>query len=415
MRIKKYGGTGYTQERTNKILNTYKEKYGENWKQEFNKRREKSIEQKYGDKNYRNKEKSNSTLIENRLKFEQENNCIEFTKVFGSNIEHSWSTLNYYLDKLNINLILHKSVLYIKNKDCEVLKQEIENNEKEYHTSNGENELYKFVKSFINCEKGNRQIIKPKELDIYIPSKKVAIEFDGLYYHSELFNDKNYHLDKTKMCEEKGIRLIHIFEDEWLNKKEICKSIIKSACGVYDRKIFARKCEVKEISLENYKLFLNENHLQGYTLCRTKLGLYHNNELVQCNGISSSRFTKNEVELVRLCTKKNMQVVGSFSKLIKDYCNNYNCNEIISYVDRRVFNGIGYKGANFEVVGFSKPSYQVTKGIERFNRMTFQKKNLKKILKVYDENLSEHQNCLNNHYYRIYDCGTIKVKYTHKN
>lgn len=416
MRKLKNGGNGYTSERTNKILNTYKQKYGEDWKQEFNKRREKSIKEKYGDKNYRNKEKSNKTLIENRNKFAQENDYTEFTKIFNSNVEHSWKTLNYCLEKLNISLISYKTVLFIKNEDVDKLKNELEFQKKNWHTSNGEQEIYNFCNLYFNdIVKNDRSVISPKELDIYIPSRNVAIEFNGLHYHNELFVDKDYHLNKTIECENKNVRLIHIFEDEWLYKKDICKSIILSSCGIYERKIFARKCEIKELTTEEYRNFLNKNHLQGYTMSKYKIGLFYNNELVQCIGIGSSRFTKNEIELVRLCTKLNTQVIGGFSKLINYVCNTYNIKEIISYVDRRVFNGCGYKGANFEVIGYSKPSYQITKGLERFNRMTFQKKNLQKILKQYDESLTEHQNCLNNQYYRIYDCGTIKVKYTYKN
>ena len=416
MRKLKNGGNGYTTKRSDKIKQTCKERYGDNWKEELTSRRNKSIEEKYGDKNYRNIKKSNDTRNKNRELFCKENDCTEFSKIFNSNIEHSWSTLHYYLNKLNINLISHKSVLYIKNKDCELLKSEIDKCSKEYHISNEEKEVLEFVLSNFNdvVKYNDRTILNGKELDIYIPSKKVAIEFDGLYYHSELFVDKNYHLNKTLECEKQGIRLIHIFEDEWINKKEICESIILSSLGIYERKIFARKCEIREIPTDEYKIFLNDNHLQGYTLTKHKIGLYYNNELVQCIGLSSSRFTKNEIELVRLCTKKNTQVIGGFSKLMKNYCSNYNVNEIISYVDRRVFNGIGYKGCGFETIGYSKPSYQMIHNMSRFNRMSFQKKYIKEKLNNYNESLSEHQNCLNNKLYRIYDCGTIKVKYTYR-
>ena len=132
------------------------------------------------------------------------------------------------------------------------------------HTSISEKEISDFIKSICNYEilENDRNIISPKELDVYIPQKNLAIEFDGLYFHSTKFGkDSDYHLGKTLACEEKGIRLIHIFEDEWLFKRQIVESIIKSALGIYKQKIFARNCEVKEIDDKTFRNFCNENHI----------------------------------------------------------------------------------------------------------------------------------------------------------
>ena len=148
----------------------------------------------------------------------------------------------------------------------------------DYATSNEEKDLLDFIKD-LTTEKiisNDKSIINPYELDIYIPSKNLAFEFDGIYYHSNQFKDKMYHYNKTKLCEEKGIRLIHVFEDDWRFKQNIVKSMIKSSLGIYDRKIFARKCEIKNILVSEYRNFMNENHLQGYTTASYYIGLIMN-------------------------------------------------------------------------------------------------------------------------------------------
>ncbi len=184
-------------------------------------------------------------------------------------------------------------------------------------------------------EFNNREILNGKELDIYIPSKNVAIEFNGLYWHSDKQKPFDYHKIKTELCNQKGIRLIHIFEDEWQNNKDIIKSIIKSSLGIYDRKIYARKCEIKELNNKEYKDFLVKNHIQGQINSSLKVGLFYKNELVQVAGFGKSRFKSNELELHRMCTLLNTQVIGGFSKLCK-YLNQ----PFISYIDKSKFNDL---------------------------------------------------------------------------
>ena len=412
MRKRKNGGNGYSNERSDKIHQTKLKKYGENYGKIAYKKAWKTCEKLYGDKNYRNKEKMQETLYKNRLKYCEENDCSLFTEIFGTNIDHNRSTLDFCMNNLGIELINYKTVLYIKNVDIKPLKKELEKISYN-HTSIGEKEIYSFIKSIYNGEiiENDRNIISPKELDIYIPQKNLAIEFDGLYFHSTKFGkDKNYHLNKTIACEEKGIRLIHVFEDEWLFKKPIIESIIKSALGIYEEKIFARKCEVKKLDDKTFRQFCNKNHIQGECNSSDRLGLFYNDELVQAVGFSKSRFSKNEMELVRMVTKLNIQVVGGFSRLMKHF--GKNC---ISYIDRRLFDGKGYKFSGFEYVCTNRPNYYYVKELDRYYRMNFIKNNIaKKFPNEFDEKLTEEQNMKKLGFYRIYDCGTVKVKYVQK-
>lgn len=228
-------------------------------------------------------------------------------------------------------------------------------------------EIYEFIYNLIPNETiiyNDRKTIDNLELDIYIPSYNLAIEFDGLMYHSfgkstvSKFNNYNsinahYHKIKTELCEEQGIKLFHVFENEWKEKKEIWKSIISSNLGLNNR-IFARKCEIRELNNKDYKIFIEENHLQGYVSAKYKYGLYFENELVSCMSFSKSRFNKNyEYELIRFCNKINTNVIGGASKLLKVF----DKKSIISYANRRISNGNLYNAIGFKQMGNTAPNY----------------------------------------------------------
>ena len=275
-----------------------------------------------------------------------------------------------------------------------------------------EQELYNWLSSYVECDQSNRKILDDnKERDIYIPSKNIAIEFDGIYWHNNLHKDNNYHLNKTLECESKNIQLIHVFENEWDNKQDIVKSVILSKLGIYKNKIMARKCNIKELSVNEYQEFTEINHLQGYTPAKTKLGLFFNNELVQICSFGKSRFKDNEIELLRQCTKLNTIVIGGFTKLLSYYVKNYHPTNLVSYCDRRYSIGTGYISSGWQLESVSKPNYFYIVNNILESRLKYQKHKLKKMLPTFDETLSEQDNmCLNN-YYWIYDCGNLKYKY----
>ena len=276
-------------------------------------------------------------------------------------------------------------------------------------TSIFEKEISEFCKQYFpNLIENDRTILNGKELDIYIPEIKLAIECDGLYWHSELQGvDKNYHLKKTKECEKKNIQLIHIFEDEWYNKQDIIKSILLAKMGKIKNKIYARKCIIKEVSSIEAKDFLFENHLQG-SIAGASIGLYYNNELVSILTYGKPRFNKKyDIEILRFCNKKNTIVVGGLSKLSK-YVKGY----IISYSDSRYSLGTSYKNAGFDLVESSPPSYYYLKNFKRFSRINFQKHKLSEILENFDPTLTEWQNMQLNDYDRIWDCGNLVFEKT---
>lgn len=256
-----------------------------------------------------------------------------------------------------------------------------------------------------------------KELDIYVPDKNLAIEFNGLYYHQDNGTNKNYHLNKTKLCESKNIQLIHVFENEWLYKKEMVKSIILAKLGKFDDRIYARKCEIGEIDAKTKTKFLNDNHIQGNDVSKIRLGLFHNSELISIMTFGRRKIGgKSHFELIRFCNKLNTQVIGGASKLFKHFMSNYEFENIVSFADRRFSNGNLYKTLKFDFKHYSTLNYWYFKDENKilFHRVNFQKHKLKDKLKTFDENLSEWENMKNNGWSRIWDCGNFVFEFRNK-
>jgi ribosomal protein L44E len=272
--------------------------------------------------------------------------------------------------------------------------------------SNAEKSLVAFCKQYFpNLIENDRTLIKPKELDIVIPELKLAIEFNGTYWHSEQAGkDKNYHLNKTLECEKQGYRLIHIFEHEWVNKQEIIKAKLKALFGVEQERIYARKCVIKELSTQDKDIFLNQYHIQGEDKSKIKLGLFYQDELVAVMTFGKPRFNKNYgYELIRYATSK--QVIGGASKLLSYFERVYKPKSIITYADRRFSQGNIYYKLGFTFLNSSGINYWWIKDDLRLSRYQTQKHKLKNILQKFDGTLTESKNLLANGFYRIFDCG----------
>jgi hypothetical protein len=270
-----------------------------------------------------------------------------------------------------------------------------------------EKELLEFIKNNYDgwIIENDRKTLSGQELDIVLPDLGLAFEYNGLYWHSDKFKNKTYHLDKSNLLKENiDYQLIHINEDEWDNKQDIVKSRILSLLGK-TTKIYARKCILKEISFP--RTFLDENHIQGHgSPSAINLGLYYNKELVAVMTFSKPRFSSNyDYELVRYCSKLNTTVVGGASKLFSYFNNNY-LGSVVSYSDKRWSSGNLYKKLGFEYSHTSEPNYRYYKGNISLSRYQCQKHKLADLLKEeFDPELSEYENMTNAGYIRVYDCG----------
>lgn len=274
-----------------------------------------------------------------------------------------------------------------------------------------------------------RTVISPYELDFYLPKHHLAIECNPTATHNssksdpwgEEAKDFKYHQMKTDLCENQGIFLFHIFGNEWTNKRAIIESMIRNLLGVYEQRIYARNCELQEISYNDAMLFLNENHRQGNSNSSVRLGLYHDTELVSLMTFSKRRATigaesDGEYELVRFCNKLNTQVVGGASKLFKQFVNIINPSSVMSFSDRAHTRGHLYEVLGFKEVRRSEPGYVWVneKTDIAYNRVNAQKHNLKKFLKDESIDLSQTEtHIMESHgFLKVYDSGTITWKWT---
>lgn len=290
------------------------------------------------------------------------------------------------------------------------------------HLSTGEDFIYKEIGKEIgynNIERMNHEILDSKELDLYIPSKNVAIEFNGLRWHSELFGkDRYYHLRKKEECEGKGVVLLHIFEDEYLFHRDVTMSKIKNILGLnkYLVRIGARKCDVEEIDFEVAKEFLEKNHIQGFCKASEYLGLYYGDVLVSV--MLFAKENNDKWVLSRFASDINYIVQGACSKLFKYFVRNYNVNEIKTFLDRRWENNPEnnvYIKCGFKIDSYISPDYRYTNGHgERKHKFGFRKKILHNKY-GFPLTMTENEMTEKLGYYKIWDCGLIKYIYKNPN
>lgn len=288
-----------------------------------------------------------------------------------------------------------------------------------------EREISEYLETYgVNVEFKTRKIISPQEVDIFLPDYNICIEFNGIMFHSfgkstvTMFNNfseertkRLYHLSKTKLVEELGYQLFHINEDEWDNKikREIWKSMILNKIGL-NKRIFARKCSIAQISSSDARTFFEENHLQGYTNSEIKIGLYYESELVSVMTFGKSRYAKDiEYELIRFASKRFLNVIGGASKLLKYFERTFNPKSVVSYANRRWSKGNIYNTLGFNFIEETNPNYfYFNKSGLMESRVKYQKHKLENILPVFDSSLTETENMFNNGYRKMYDSGNLK-------
>lgn len=274
-------------------------------------------------------------------------------------------------------------------------------------------DIMKWIKSIgdFKIEQNNRNILSGKEIDIYLPDYNFGIEFNGVYWHSELYKEKEYHQQKSILANERGISLFHIWEDDWLIKPHIVKSMIMNKLGV-SKKIGGRKCQIKEVSLTEANKFLDENHLQGKVNSSVRVGLFFKDELIALMTLGKLRRVvnqsniHNEWELYRFASKLNTNVQGGFTRLLNWFINNHSPNKIHTYASLDHSNGGVYIKSGFTLDHISTPGYWwVVDGIKH-HRYNFRKSILVK--EGADADKSETQIMHDRGYWRIWNSGNLK-------
>ena len=383
--------------------------------------------EKYNDENYVNVNKAKQTVLSkygvtSYLATKQcKNNSIKAlkTRAYNRLLENERDRPCFTLEEF---LAINSDIEYIQFECLKCHKKFLSRHHDGYHDScqfcypkEEQHEERQFAKFILQLNQSTientRTVIPPKELDVFVSDKNIAFEFDGIYWHSDdvCKESINYHLNKTLACEEKGIQLIHVFENEWNTKQNIVKARIKNLLGVYDMTVYARKCEIREVSSKESRAFQEENHLQGAVNAKVSLGLFYKDELVSLMTFGKCRFDKkHEWEMLRFCSKLGYHVVGGAGKLLKHFERNWKPKSLVSYADRRWSQGKLYKALGFKLDHASSPNYWYWKNINQLeSRIKYQKFKLKNILDVFDESKTEVENMKANGYHRIFDCGNL--------
>lgn len=391
--------------------------------------------ERYGDSNYNNQEQIKKTCLEkygvnNMLKIYQPlgvNIIMDsaFNKVLSRCAAYNvtplftrdeYKGLNYdYKYRLKCNVCNHEYETPLTHRQSEIDRPICPK-----CNPNGKNvmesEIYKFLAELLPTELikiDDRTVLVGKELDFYIPGKKLAIEHDGLYWHSEISSgrDPKYHLNKLKSCLFHGINLLHVFEDEWKSKSDIVKSIISSALGIYQFSINAYDCNIIELTHERASEFVENNHIQGKENASVRYGLEYNGEIVSAMTFGKDRFSKSGAwEMYRFCDKLNHIIPESSHRLFNHFVKTHKPEKIIAYSDRRYFTHEMYYTLGFHFAAHTHISYSYVSPDfkQRFNRMMFMKHRQKKLLAAFDPSKTEWENMQAHGFDRIWDCGSLK-------
>lgn len=285
----------------------------------------------------------------------------------------------------------------------------------QYQHSKFEDDIYNYVSELYKdtIERNTRKVIAPNELDVYLPKKNLAIECNGDYWHSAEAHTNTYHQNKTQDCAKHNIHLIHIFEYEWVANKKKLQTYLKAQLLQPERTFYARQCEIKRIDNQTALDFCDKYHLQNGISCLEAYGLYNKDELLMVMTFGMPRFNDNyDTELLRLCIKEGINVVGGAGKLFNAYITKHPKETIMSYCNLAKFTGKVYETLQFKYLYTTEPNYVYVKHKTVLTRYQCQKHKL--VEQGFDENMSESQIMRQRGFNKIYDCGNAVYLYEPK-
>lgn len=248
--------------------------------------------------------------------------------------------------------------------------------------SNWELEIFSFVQALCpDALSGDRTAISPKEIDVYVPSKKFGVECHGLYWHSEGSPkdsfDKRSHLEKHDLASDRAIRLFQVFQDEWRDKRTICESLIRHRLGMSLKRIGARELKLAVVEPDLRKQFFERSHIAGDVPASRAWALFDGPTVLAALSLRKPRQVRkyvNSVEIARFCTAPFVSVPGGLQRLVKAasvHVQSLGVTQLLTYVDRRIGDGHGYERCGFERAGDTGIDYFYTDNLLRYDRFKF--------------------------------------------
>lgn len=349
--LQRYGTDHHTKnlefKKEQKIRNTQKWIFSEVNKSEYFKRKR----EKY----------SNSEKFLQSIQLLKETNKVKFFnyyKNYNSSIQLvaiSNGELKYNCKNCGSDFDISKQLVYLRTKHHhDVCTNCNPTNSKNY--SQTEKDILRFILSVYGGDVIENYKIGKQEIDIFIPSLKLGFDFNGLYWHSEKYKDKSFHLSKKIFFEQNGIELIYIWENEWLYKNDIVMSMISIKLGCCKAKIFSRKCKTTLIE-DNYLItqFFELNHLDGYMNHDICVGIKFEDELLML--ASFKKLNSRKYQLTQFATLKNTIVVGGLSKILNYSKTFLDSKTLVTKSDYSRTNGFAYQKIGFQIQSISEPKY----------------------------------------------------------
>lgn len=278
--------------------------------------------------------------------------------------------------------------------------------------SKQETEVADFISNLgINVVRNSRKILDGLELDVFLPELNIAIEYNGCKWHTEIEGgkDKNYHLSKLLDCQKRGIDLIHIFDYEWVERKEQVMSFLRSKLGKNSRYIYARKCELREVEKRQAKQFLSDYHIQGSCNFHKAFGLYYKNELLSILTVGKHHRNNKDWVLSRFVGKTDVTVVGGLSRLTKAALVEFDT--LTTWVDRRWSSGISWINLGWSLENTLSPDYFY---YQHSTKKVISKQSRKKSTAGTPESMTEWEHAKLDGLDRVWDCGKLKLVYRNK-
>jgi len=448
--IEKYGATHVMKlnEFQNKIINTNNEKYGVSYPMQntdIKQKQEATNLERYGHKNIASSIVTKKKITETwrkKVSITAAQNLADSLPLFGLKLLDTFSGITNpsYETELNTNIeyefqclnCTNQFIATFANYTIPVCRQCVPFNKSSKTQLVIRNFLDKYKIKYVE---NDRRTINGYELDFFLSQHNLAIEVNGNYFHSERIGgkDKIYHISKTEACYKNGIRLLHLFEDEIINKQNIVFSRLKNILNIqdsYDEIVYARKCTIGPVNISDANEFLKLNHIQGKDKSSVKIGLFYNSKLISVMTFSKIRLAlgnkknlnnENDWELVRFCGACNTRIPGAFQKLLRNFIANFKPKRIITFADIR-FSGLDwtntvYNKSGFQFIAQTKPNYWYFSAgnyLKRYHRFSFRKQ---KVIQMAEHqnlqiknNLTEWEIAQMLKMDRIWDCGSLKFE-----
>ena len=288
-----------------------------------------------------------------------------------------------------------------------------------HKVSTPEDELYEWLTGILPGEtviRSTRKVISPYELDLYVPGRRVAVEFNGTYWHSDARKSKLFHQKKSLLCRDKGILLVHVYEYDWVLRQDACKRLLTGKLGINGKPYHARLTEVRPVG--PCREFLEANHFQGTVSSSVRYGLFYGGEMLALMTFGRPRYTENHTwELLRFCSLSGVRVRGGAGKLFRRFVRDHlrTGDTVVSYARLDYSAGGVYKALGFAEDGICPPDYVwVKQSLRVLGRQSTQKHRLPALLgDKFDAAKSEAGNMRDAGYKRIYSAGNLRYVYTH--